>query len=68
MDVRDKKVAAINDERISQRHYTTTQTPPGIRTERRGLIDSSILYQTIMADRLYAKRLKYDGTVTPKLY
>jgi len=63
----DESVAAINDARISQRHYTVTQTPPGIHTETRCLFDSTSLYQTTMADRLPAKRLKDDGTVTPEL-
>ena len=63
----DENVAAINDARISQRHYAATQTPLGIHTETGGLSDSRSLYQTIMSDRLSAKRLKDDGTVTPEL-
>ena len=63
----DEIVAAMIDARISQRHYTATQTPPGVHTETRGLFDSRSLYQTTMADRLSAKRLKDDGTVTPEL-
>lgn len=63
----DEKVAATNDALISQTHYTATHRPPAIHTETRGLFDTRSLYQTTKANRLSAKRLKDDGTVTPYL-